>query len=140
MKIGQAARQAGVNVQSLRYYERRGLVPPPERLDSGYRLYTPEEVRKVKFIKNAQKLGFALKEVEDLLELRVSRRAQCGRVQRKAGARLRDVESKIEKLKILRRVLKDLVRTCKRRGTTDHCPILRSLEDGNGGGNGKEDI
>lgn len=130
MKIGRVAREAGVNIQTVRYYERRGLVSPEGYRDSGYRLYTGEAVRKIQFIKNAQELGFTLDEIARLLKLRVGRRTQCGTVRKQAAARLKVVKEKIAALKSMEHVLGGLIKTCTKKGTTDSCPILESLESG----------
>ena len=129
LTIGKVAKQAGVNIETIRYYERCSLLKPASYRDSGYRVYTPEAVRKIRFIKNAQKLGFTLKEISGLLALRVSHRARCGDVKRKAQAKLRDVAEKLFRLQAMKQVLRDLVRTCHSGRMTDQCPILRSLED-----------
>lgn len=129
LKIGVVARRAGVNIQTLRYYERRGLVVPGRRLDSGYRLYTEDAIRKVLFIKNAQELGFTLREIGSLLRLRAGRAVRCDEVRRKAEAHARDVRARIERLRAIEKVLGELIRTCRRRAATEACPILRSLED-----------
>lgn len=131
LTIGKVARQAGVNIQTVRYYERRGLLSPNRYRDSGYRLYTEESVRKLRFIKNAQALGFTLNEISGLLRLRVSQRARCQDVRKRAEAKLRDVEQKILSLSAMKRVLKGLVTTCQKKGTTDQCPILKSMEGQN---------
>ncbi len=128
--IGKLAKGAGVNRQTIFYYERRGLLSPARRTDSGYRLYELESVRVIRFIKNAQELGFSLAEIAKLLRLRVGRRTQCGTVRRQAEARLKIVKSKIAALKSMERVLTRLVRTCAKNGTTGSCPILESLEAG----------
>lgn len=128
--IGRVAKQAGVNIQTVRFYERRGLVSPDGHRDSGYRLYEPEAAQKIRFIKNAQELGFSLKEVTGLLRLRVSRRIQCASVKKKAEAKLQYVQEKIDGLQALERVLRGLIGTCQSRGTTNSCPILKSLEVG----------
>lgn len=130
LTIGRVARKAGVNIQTVRYYERRGLVSPEAYRDSGYRLYTGEAVRKIQFIKNAQELGFTLDEIAGLLRLRVGRRTRCADVRRKAQAKLEQVNEKIGRLQSMKRVLNGLIHTCRRRGSTDACPILRSLEGG----------
>lgn len=133
LTIGKVAKQAGVNIQTLRYYERRGLLSPHHRKDSlfgenGYRLYSDETVKKIQFIKKAQELGFTLKEIIGLLRLRVSSAAKCGDVKRKAETKLRDVRAKVQSLKAMEKTLLNLVKTCRSQRTTGHCPILRSLE------------
>ena len=126
--IGKVAKIAEVNIQTVRYYERRGLVSPDAHKDSGYRLYGPEAAQKIRFIKNAQDLGFTLKEIAGLLRLRVSHRARCGDVKKKAGVKLQNVREKILSLKALEKTLLDLIRTCRSQATTNACPILKSLE------------
>jgi MerR family mercuric resistance operon transcriptional regulator/MerR family gold-responsive transcriptional activator of gol and ges genes len=127
--IGRLARTVGVNVQTVRYYERRRLLSPTARTSSGYRVYGDEEIRRLRFIKNAQALGFTLHEITDLLSLRVSSAARCGDVQRRAQAKLAHVEIKIHALEALARALKDLIRVCRAGQPTDRCPILKSLEE-----------
>ncbi|MCM2303711.1 MAG: MerR family transcriptional regulator [Elusimicrobia bacterium] len=128
LTVGKIARQAGVNLQTVLYYERRRLLSPARRSDSGYRLYAPETVRVIRFIKNAQALGFALDEIAKLLRLRVSSRSRCEPVKRQARARLELVQGKISGLRAMERTLLRLLKTCAARGTTDSCPILESLE------------
>jgi MerR family mercuric resistance operon transcriptional regulator/MerR family gold-responsive transcriptional activator of gol and ges genes len=128
MTIGRLSALASVNVQTVHYYERRGILLPDDRRDSGYRLYAEEAVQKLRFIKNAQALGFTLKEIEGLLKLRVRHRARCGVVKKKAEAKLAGVRDKIASLKALERTLQGLIRTCEVKAVTDPCPILKSLE------------
>lgn len=130
LTIGRVARQAGVNIQTVRYYERRGLLLPDSHRDSGYRLYGEEAVRKLLFIGNAQELGFSLDEIARLLRLRVGRTIRCGKVKKQAQARLDIVQGKIAGLRAMERVLQRLIRTCSAKATTNRCPILESLEDG----------
>lgn len=128
MTIGSLAKRSGVNVQTVRYYERRRLLSPDSRRESGYRLYGDEALKKIRFIKNAQALGFTLVEISKLLQLRVSHRAHCRDVKSRALAKLKDVQAKIASLKALERTLLGLIRACQSRATTDQCPILKSLE------------
>lgn len=130
LTVGKIARQAGVNLQTVLYYERRRLLSPARRSDSGYRLYAPETVRVIRFIKNAQALGFTLDEIAKLLRLRVSSRSRCESVKRQAQSRLELVQGKITGLRAMERTLLRLLKTCAARGTTDSCPILESLEQG----------
>jgi MerR family mercuric resistance operon transcriptional regulator/MerR family gold-responsive transcriptional activator of gol and ges genes len=129
LKIGQLAKQVGVNVETIRYYERLNLLGPTSRLPSGYRLYNNDSQRRLRFIKNAQALGFTLHEIEELLDLRVSSNARCGDVQRKAEAKLKHVEAKVRDLQALATALRRLIRTCRAGQPTDRCPILQSLEE-----------
>lgn len=131
--IGQVAERAGVNVQTLRYYERIGLLQDPRRSMSGYRLYPPETVRIIRFIKRAQDLGFSLEEIEHLLELRDDRISSCEEVQDLAEAKMRDVDRRIRDLSALRGALETLVRSCQRGDERRECPILEAIEDDSNG-------
>src|SRR5712692_2592094 len=111
LTIGKLAKQVGVNVQTVRYYERRKLLPPTSRMPSGYRLYGAEALRRLRFIRNAQALGFTLQEIAELLNLRVTSTARCGDVQRKAQTKLTQVEAKARDLRVLARALEGLIRT-----------------------------
>lgn len=128
LKIGQLAKDVGVNIETIRYYERLNMLGPTSRLPSGYRLYNHEAQRRLRFIRNAQALGFTLHEIEELLDLKVSSKARCGDVQRRAEAKLRHVEVKVRDLQALARSLRNLIRTCRAGQPTDRCPILQSLE------------
>ena len=129
LTIGQLAKIVGVNIQTIRYYERLKLLRPSARRPSGYRLYSHEEERRLRFIKNAQTLGFTLREIAELLALRVASTARCGEVREKARAKLVQVESKVDDLQALARALNSLIRACRVGRPTGHCPILMSLED-----------
>src|SRR5881296_1202346 len=129
LTIGKLAKQVGVNIQTVRYYERRRLLSPTARKSSGYRLYGEEALRRLRFIKNAQALGFTLREIADLLSLRVSSTARCGDVQRKAQAKLKQVENKVHDLRALGRSLRGLIQACRAGQPTDRCPILKSMEE-----------
>ncbi len=137
MTIGKLAKIVGVNIETIRYYERLKLLTPTARRPSGYRLYGDENLRRLRFIKNAQTLGFTLHEVQELLSLRVSTTARCGHVRQKAQAKLNQVKEKIRNLQALDRTLLHLVRACRAGQTTDHCPILQSFEKERRGSDGK---
>jgi len=128
LTIGQLATQGGVHLETIRYYERRGLLPRPPRTGSGYRAFSGEAVRRVRFIKRAQALGFSLREIEDLLTLRARPGRSCANVQAKAKAKIADIDKKLQQLSAMRGALSRLVATCARRGTTSACPILDSLD------------
>src|SRR5207249_4456061 len=129
LTIGKLAKQVGVNIQTVRYYERRRLLSPTARKSSGYRLYGEDALKRLRFIKNAQALGFTLREIADLLSLQVSSTARCGDVQRKAQAKLVQVEAKMRDLRALDRALQGLIHACKAGQPTDRCPILKSMEE-----------
>lgn len=128
LQIGELARSAAVNIQTLRYYERRRLLVPVRRRDSGYRIYGEDAAQRLRFIKNAQALGFSLEEIRSLLHLRSGPSVSCERIRGKALAHAREIKERIERLRAIERVLLKLVRTCQRRERTEDCPILRSLE------------
>ena len=128
MWIGEAAEQAGVNVQTLRYYERRGLLPKPPRRTSGYREFPDDAVQIVRFIRRAQDLGFSLDEVEELLRLRRSSGRNRDRIRAIATRRVRDIERKISELERMRQALQTLVHACHE-GTTLDCPIIEALAE-----------
>jgi Hg(II)-responsive transcriptional regulator len=129
LTIGEVAQAADVNVQTIRYYERRGLFAPPRRTSSGYRQYAEEAVSRLRFIKHAQELGFSLKEIQDLLGLRVRHGAACDAVERKTRQKIAVVEQKIRDLQRLQRTLDRLAAACAARTATNDCPILEALED-----------
>ena len=129
MRTGKLAGQAGVNIQTLRYYERRGLLAEPERRESGYREYPAEAVQRVRFIKSAQELGFTLAEIEELLRLREDRARSCEEVRSAARAKIEDIALKIRRLEAMRRALGVLVDCCTGEGTTRECPILEALDE-----------
>lgn len=126
--IDRLAKEGGVNIETIRYYERRNLISPTARKPSGYRLYGPDAVKRLRFIKNAQALGFTLEEIGGLLNLRVDSAARCGDVQRRAQAKLTMVQAKLRDLESIAHVLKDLVRSCRAGQPTERCPILKTLE------------
>ena len=128
LTVGQVAKKAKVNAQTVRFYERQGLVTPSKRSESGYRVYSANAPQKIRFIKNAQELGFTLKEVSSLLKLKISNRAHCGDVKKKAESKVKDVQDKINQLKSIERVLNNLIQTCQVEKKTDDCPILKSLD------------
>jgi Hg(II)-responsive transcriptional regulator len=129
LTIGQLAKAVGVNIQTIRYYERLNLLDPTTRNPSGYRLYGNDDERRLRFIKNAQALGFTLHEIAELLNLRVSSKARCGDVQRKTETKLMHVEAKARNLRGLAKALRTLIRSCRSGQPTQHCPILKSLEE-----------
>ncbi len=129
MTIGQVASGAGVNVQTVRYYERRGLLPEAPRTSGGYRMYDPEAIARLRFIKRSQDLGFSLEEITELLELRVEHGAACATVEAKAKEKIAMVEEKIDELQRIKAVLDELSRACDLREPTSDCPILEALNE-----------
>jgi Hg(II)-responsive transcriptional regulator len=128
LKIGEVAGQAEVNLQTIRYYERERLLPKPARLASGYRVYAPDTVRRVRFIKRSQELGFALAEIRELLTLRIDRRRDRSDVRHIASAKVAEIEQKIASLTAMKKALLGLSDHCQGHGPAAECPILRSLD------------
>lgn len=128
MRSSQVAAEAGVNVQTLRYYERRGLLPEPERSDSGYRAYPTQAVRTVRFVKGAQQLGFSLEEIESLLDLAAGGPESCDAAKSLAEEKLAQLEQKIASLTAMRDSLRQLVATCRRSRDRRVCPIFDAIE------------
>ncbi|WP_224962674.1 MerR family transcriptional regulator [Geomonas subterranea] len=127
MTIGQIAKRAHVNIETLRYYERQGLIATPPRRESGYRQYPEEAVTRVRFIKRAQELGFSLKEIGELLSLRVDPSISCVEVKQRAEAKVFDIAEKIHTLQKMKEALTKLAETCSGRGPTSECPFLEAL-------------
>lgn len=130
MRTSEVAAQAQVNTQTLRYYERRGLLPEPERSPSGYRAYSADAVRLVRFVKRAQALGFTLEEIEELLHLAGGGPAACEEATAMARTRITDLEQRIAQLVGMRDALTQLVDTCEQPRDQRDCPILVDIETG----------
>lgn len=129
LRIGEVARQARVNVQTLRYYERRRLLEKPKRAGSGYGAYPPETVRLIRFIKRAQDLGFTLNEVKDLMTLRDAKGPRRAEVRALAEARMQDIDRKLAQLQAMHSALRGLVEGCACSDDGPTCPIIEALEE-----------
>jgi MerR family mercuric resistance operon transcriptional regulator len=130
MTRGEVADKADVNPETLRYYERKELIPKPPRSDGGFRLYDASYVERLRFIKRAKDLGFTLAEIKGLLDLRVDDEATCQDVKAQAVQKLDEVEQKIQDLERIREALARLAATCEgSQGPTSECPILDAMED-----------
>lgn len=127
LTIGTVARDAGVGIDTIRYYEREGLLPPPQRRASGYRDYDPGVIERLRFIRRAKDLGFTLEEIRELLVLSTDRERGVKNVKQRAEARLSQVEQRIRELQRVKRGLQKLIDACPGHGPLDHCPILRAL-------------
>lgn len=125
---GVVAQRAGVNSETVRYYEQRGLIPAPNRNEAGYRIYTEDYIERIQFIKRAQELGFSLKKIEELLQLRVDAGADMGEVKVLVEEKIDDVEEKISDLKRMKKALSSLAESCCGQGSTSACPILDAMK------------
>ena len=128
MTIGDLAKRASVNVQTVRFYERQGVLQPPQRKDSGYRIYDETSLRRLIFVRHAKELGFSLKEIKDLLNLRVRSLDRCDKVKARADLKLKEIQKKIRHLMSLESTLKNLIRDCQKRVVSDCCPIIDKME------------
>lgn len=129
LTISQVAKAAEVGVETIRFYEREGLIAEPPRRQSGYRQCPPDTVRRVRFIRRAKDLGFSLKEIGELLALRVDPNTTCADVRAMARAKITDIETKISELDRIKAVLERFARSCRGRGPTTECPILDMLDE-----------
>lgn len=129
MTIGKVAKESGVGVETVRFYEREGLLQQPARKLSGYRQYEPEAIIRLRFIKNAQRLGFTLREIKELLALRIDPGATRAQVRQQAIAKIEDIDQRIEELKRMKRALAPLIRACDGKGTVKGCPILEGIDN-----------
>jgi MerR family transcriptional regulator, copper efflux regulator len=130
MKIGEVARRSGVAVETVRFYEKQGLLDEPPRSYSGYRQYSDDAVARLAFIQRSKGLGFSLKEIEELLALRDHPDAASGDVKTRAEAKIAEIERKIRDLRQMRETLTKLVRSCSGEGPTSECAILNTIETG----------
>jgi Hg(II)-responsive transcriptional regulator len=128
MRAGQIAQEAGVHLETLRYYEKLGLLPAPPRRSSGYREYPKDTIPLLRFIKRAQELGFTLAEVEELLRLRSSQQS-CDAVRSSALAKIEAIDSKVKSLLAMKEALTILSETCATEGEGRHCPLLEALSE-----------
>ena len=128
LKIGQLAKAANVNIDTVRYYERRGLIPEPPRKESGYREYTQNYIARIRFVKRAQDLGFSLNEISELMDLRVDSQTVCSDVKKRTEAKVIDIEEKIQSLVRMKQTLTNLLEHCKSQEPTGECPILAMLD------------
>ena len=131
LTIGELAAAAGVGRETVRFYERRGLIDEPPRSPAGYRRYSRDTVQRLRFIRHAQALGFTLAEITVLLDLRVDEVSACGTVEVRAREKLEQVETKIADLRRIGGALQRLVAKCQAREPTSDCPILEELEERN---------
>ena len=128
MTIGELARHAGVGVETVRFYERAGILAQPHRRPTGYRRYPASAVRRIRFVRRAKELGFALREINELLSLRAEPRSTCRDVQERAAAKITDIEARIRGLRRMRTALVGLTRACRGEGPISDCPILDALD------------
>ena len=127
LTIGKLARASRVNIETIRFYERKGLLPNPPRSESGYRQFPEETLERVRFIRNAKELGFTLKEISELLSLRLVPNSTCEDVKKKAREKMREVEAKIKHLELIKTALSDLTAMCSKGPPASECHFLEVL-------------
>jgi len=128
LNIGQVAKQTGVTVETIRFYEKEGLIEEPQRSNSGYRQYPAETVKRVLFIQHAKEVGFTLKDIGELLALRREPGTSCTDIKVRSTQKIEEVDQKIEDLTRIRNALARMVMKCSGRGALSECPILEELE------------
>lgn len=127
LSIGTLAKECQVNIETIRFYERKGLLPRPPRNESGYRQFPAETLEQVRFIKNAKELGFTLKEIAQLLSLRIVPGTSCAEVLKTAEVKLREIDEKIIVLKGIQNALRNLTAACRIEGAGGECHFLELL-------------
>jgi MerR family mercuric resistance operon transcriptional regulator len=128
LTIGQVAKRAGIGVETVRFYEREGLLEEPERKPSGYRQFDEGIVARLRFIRRAKELGFTLHEIKELLSLKLDPSTTCADVKNRAEAKIADIEAKVDSLMRMKQALVKLTKACRGSGTTSACPILDALD------------
>ena len=126
----EVAEAAEVNIETLRYYERRGLIPAPPRSPANYRQYPHHIVNRVRFVRHAQELGFSLNEIKQLLSLRATRGTKASEVKRRASKKIDEITDRIRALEHIRAALGHLVAQCSGDGPVEECTILHAIESG----------
>ncbi len=127
LTIGKLAKRSRVNLETIRYYERQALLAKPPRMQSGYRAFPTDTVQRIRFIKQAQELGFSLKEIKELLNLHTESGAAGADVRKRVEAKIADVEEKMKALHAIKKELVQLKATCNGESSIDDCPILKGL-------------
>lgn len=133
LTIGRLAKQAGFGIETVRFYERQGLIEPPPRTESNYRIYPQQDVARLRFIKRAKALGFSLNEIKELLSLRHDPTATKADIKRRTEAKVEDIRQKIGDLGRMLEALEHLAASCDGRGPLEECPILEALDGTSGG-------
>ena len=127
LTIGRLAKQVGVGIETVKFYERQGLIEPPPRTDSNYRVYPQAEVERLKFIKRAKDLGFTLKEIKELLELQHDPHATKADIKKRTVKKIENIKQKVRDLSRILHALEHLAGTCDGKGPLSECPILEAL-------------
>jgi MerR family copper efflux transcriptional regulator len=132
MKIGEVAKRTGVGIETIRFYEREGLLQEPERRPSGYRQFDESTIKRLEYICRAKELGFTLAEIRELLELSFTPHTGCNHIRQRAEGKITDIESKIRSLQKMRRSLRSIVNQCKTKDSPHDCPLVDGAHDATG--------
>ena len=127
LTIGRLAKQVGLGIETIRFYERQGLIQPPPRTDSNYRIYPEEEVARLEFIKRAKDLGFTLKEIKELLFMQHDPHATQTDIKKRTVEKIEDIKKKVRDLSKIQRALEHLAESCDGHGPLSECPIMDAL-------------
>jgi MerR family mercuric resistance operon transcriptional regulator len=130
LTIGELAKRGGVNLETIRYYEREGLIAKPPRTSAGYRIFPDDAPRRLRFVKRAQELGFSLREIKELLALRVEPGKTRADVRLRAQAKIADIDQKLRTLRKMKNALVKLTAACHGSGSLSDCPILEGMDRG----------
>jgi MerR family copper efflux transcriptional regulator len=128
LRIGEVAKSSHVGIETVRFYEREGLIALPKRTESGYRQYSESVIKRIQFIQHAKTLGFSLKEIGELIKLKNTRDARCKSIKATANAKITDIQEKIDALERMKMALQPLVARCKASDPISDCPILNALD------------
>ena len=132
MKIGEVAKRSGVGIETIRFYEREGLLQEPERRPSGYRQYNESTLKRLEYISRAKELGFTLAEIRELLDLSFAAHLGCDHIRQRAEGKITDIENKIRNLQKMRRSLRTIVDRCKTKDSPHDCPLIHGAHDAKG--------
>lgn len=132
MKIGELSKKTNVSVETIRYYEREGVIPETDRTESGYRIYGPETIDLILFIKHAQNWDFSLSKIKKLLDIKNNKQSKGVRVKLVIEEELKDIDDKIESLTAIKNYLLHLTGSCSGEMFVNECPILKNIQKGNG--------
>lgn len=127
LTIGEVAKRSGVGIETIRFYERKGLIEDPPRKWSGYRQYPETTIDRLRFIRKAKELGFTLHEINELLEISADASASCAEVKERAEGKIQNIEQKIQALTRMKNALKKLVSVCDGKSPVQYCPVIASL-------------
>lgn len=128
MKIGEVAKLSEVGIETIRYYERQGLLAEPKRRPSGYRQYDESVLSRLQFIRRAKELGFTLAEIKELVGLWYDTETRCEHVRERAERKVEDIEAKIRSLQKMKRSLKQLITGCQANDSIGDCPLMEGID------------